>query len=81
MVHGNGGDFRIAVMDMASRQVRVLTSGPLDESPGFAPNGSMILYASRSGGVGQLSAVSIDGKVRQSLRIEGGEVRQPAWSP
>lgn len=81
MVHGNRGDYRIAVMDLASRQIRVLTKGPLDESPGFAPNGSMILYASRNGGVGQLSAVSIDGKVRQSLRIEGGEVRQPAWSP
>jgi TolB protein len=78
MVHGKGGDYRIAVMDLASRAVRVLTSGPLDESPGFAPNGSMILYAARRG---QLAAVSIDGKVRQSLRIEGGAVREPAWSP
>lgn len=81
MVHGNGGSYRIAVMDLASRQVRVLTPGHLDESPGFAPNGSMLLYASRSGGAAQLSAVSIDGKVRQSLRIDSGEVREPAWSP
>jgi len=81
MVHGEGGNYRIAVMDLASQQLRVLTPGSLDESPGFAPNGSMILYASRSGGVAQLSAVSIDGKVRQSLRIDGGEVREPAWSP
>ncbi|MDF9393813.1 MULTISPECIES: Tol-Pal system beta propeller repeat protein TolB [Methylococcus] len=78
MVHGKGGDYRIAVMDLASRAVRVLTNGPLDESPGFAPNGSMILYAARRG---QLAAVSIDGKVRQSLQIEGGAVREPAWSP
>jgi TolB protein len=41
----------------------------------------MILYASRTNGAGQLSAVSIDGKVRQSLRIDSGEVREPAWSP
>ncbi len=81
MVHGNGNNFRIAVMDLASKQMRVLTPGSLDESPGFAPNGSMILYASRTGGVAQLSAVSIDGKVRQSLRIDSGEVRDPAWSP
>jgi len=81
MVHGVGGSYRIAVMDLASKQLRVLTPGNLDESPGFAPNGSMILYASRTGGVAQLSAVSIDGKVRQSLRIEGGEVHEPAWSP
>ncbi|MDD5037156.1 MAG: Tol-Pal system beta propeller repeat protein TolB [Methylococcaceae bacterium] len=81
MVHGVGGNYRIALMDLASKQVRILTPGRLDESPGFAPNGSMILYASHSGGAAQLSAVSIDGKVRQSLRIDGGEVREPAWSP
>ena len=81
MVHGVGGSYRIAVMDLASKQLRVLTPGNLDESPGFAPNGSMILYASRTGGAAQLSAVSIDGKVRQSLRIDGGEVHEPAWSP
>ena len=81
MVHGRGGDYRIAVMDMANKQVRIVSKGPQDESPGFAPNGSMILYASRGAGVGQLSAVSVDGRVHQNLRIEGGEVRQPAWSP
>jgi TolB protein len=82
MVHGVGGSYRIALLDLASQQLRVMTPGSQDESPGFAPNGSMILYASRSGGgAAQLSAVSIDGKVRQSLRIEGGEARQPAWSP
>jgi TolB protein len=77
MVHGGGGGFRIAVMDMASKDIRVLTSGPQDKSPGFAPNGSIVLYESR----GQLSAVSIDGKVRQTLRANTGEVRHPAWSP
>jgi len=81
MVHGVGGSYRIALLDLASKQLRVLTPGNQDESPGFAPNGSMILYASRTGGVAQLSAVSIDGKVRQSLRIDGGEVHEPAWSP
>jgi TolB protein len=81
MVHGNGGDYRIAVMDLQTRTLRVLTPGRLDESPGFAPNGSMILYAAKSGGAAQLAAVSIDGKVRQNLRVEGGQVREPAWSP
>jgi TolB protein len=81
MVHGNGGDYRIAVMDLASRSLKVLTQGRLDESPGFAPNGSMILYTHKDGGVDQLAAVSIDGKVHQSLRVQGGQVREPAWSP
>jgi TolB protein len=81
MVHGNGQNYRIALMDLASKQLRVLTPGSLDESPGFAPNGSMVLYAAHNGGAAQLFAVSFDGKVRQSLRIDGGEAREPAWSP
>jgi TolB protein len=81
MVHGNGGDYRIAVMDMATRTVNVLTEGPLDESPGFAPNGSLILYASRKGGTSYLAAVSIDGKMQQKLMFDSNEVREPAWSP
>ncbi|MGR9052918.1 MAG: Tol-Pal system beta propeller repeat protein TolB [Gammaproteobacteria bacterium] len=81
MVHGNKGDYRIAVMDMATRTVNVLTAGPLDESPSFAPNGTMILYAARRGGKSQLSAVSVDGRMRQTLVSDIGEVREPAWSP
>lgn len=81
MVHGNHGDYRIAVMDMASRTLNVLTEGRLDESPSFAPNGKLILYASRKGGAGYLSAVSIDGKMHQKLVLNSGEVREPVWSP
>ncbi len=81
MVQGNGNDYRIAVMDMATRSINVLTGGPSDESPSFAPNGSMILYASKKGGTGFLSAVSIDGKMQQKLVFNSGEVREPAWAP
>lgn len=81
MVHGNGNDYRIAVMDMATHSIDVLTNGPSDESPSFAPNGSMILYASKKGNSAFLSAVSIDGKMQQKLAFSSGEVREPAWSP
>jgi TolB protein len=81
MVHGNGGSYRIAIMDMATRAINVLTSGPADESPSFAPNGSMVLYASKKGRTGFLSAVSIDGKMQQKLVFNSGEVREPSWSP
>ena len=81
MVHGNGNNYRIGLMDMATRSINVLTAGPTDESPSFAPNGTMILYASRKGGAGFLSAVSIDGKIQQKLVFNSGEVREPAWSP
>jgi len=81
MVHGNGGDYRIAVMDMGSKSINVLTGGNSDESPSFAPNGEMILYASKKGGSGYLSAVSLDGKMQQKMSFQGSEVREPAWSP
>ena len=51
----------------------------LDESPSFAPNGSMMLYAAREGRRGVLYAVSADGRVRQRLVLADGDVREPAW--
>ena len=81
MVHANRGDYRIAVMDMATRTINVLTAGRFDESPSFSPNGDMLLYASRKGRKGVLSAVSVDGRMQQNLAFDTGEVREPAWSP
>ena len=68
-------------MDVADRNLQVLSDGRLDESPSFAPNGSMIIYATRADGRGVLSAVSTDGRVRQRLGFKAGDVREPVWSP
>jgi TolB protein len=81
MVHGNGGNYRIAVLDLGSGLLRLLTDGPLDESPSFSPNGSMIIYATRAGNREVLSAVSVDGRFRQRLSLQAGNVREPVWSP
>jgi TolB protein len=81
MVTGSGGGYKIAVMDMASRTVNVLTEGNLDESPSFAPNGSMVLFAANRGGRSALSVVSTDGAMQQKLAFDSGEVREPAWAP
>lgn len=81
MVHGNGGDYRIGVMDVGSRSINVITTGPADESPSFAPNGQMVIYAAKKGGAAYLSAVSLDGKMQQRLGFNSGAVREPAWAP
>jgi TolB protein len=81
MAHGRGNEYRIAVWDIETERFTILTPGKLDESPSFAPNGSMILYATREGERGVLSAVSADGNVRQRLILSEGDVREPAWSP
>jgi TolB protein len=81
MVHRTNGQYRVAVMDLESGNLRVLTNGTLDESPSFAPNGSMIIYATSAGRRGVLKAVSVDGSIHQRLSVPEGDVREPAWSP
>ena len=73
--------FRLAVMDLASRQVQILTDSFKDESPSFAPNSRMILIATETGGRGVLAAVSVDGRNKQRLSIPASDVREPAWGP
>ncbi len=81
MVHGENGVYTIAVQELQTGILQVLTDGNLDESPSFAPNGSMIIYAEKGRTQGSLAAVSVDGRVRQSLQSQEGDVREPAWSP
>ena len=81
-IRNDGGKFKVAMQDLASGQVQLLSEGSQDESPSFAPNGRVILYATKVRGRGALAAVSSDGKVRQRLNdATGGDVREPAWGP
>ena len=81
-IRNDGGKFKVAMQDLASGQVQILSEGSQDESPSFAPNGRVILYATKVRGRGALAAVSSDGKVRQRLNdATGGDVREPAWGP
>lgn len=81
-VHNGGSGFQIAAIDLASGLFQTLTQGTIDESPSFAPNGQMIIYATEDNGKGTLGAVSLDGAVVQRLsQDDGGNVREPAWSP
>jgi TolB protein len=81
LVYGEGSSFRIAVLYPETRLLQVLSDGPQDESPEFAPNGSMILYATLVNGRGVLAAVSTDGRHKQRLVLSDGEVREPSWAP
>lgn len=74
------GNFRVATLDLKTRNLRVLTDGRQDESPSFAPNGAAIIYASQDRGRGTLAVVSSDGHFQQRLRSDQGDVREPVWS-
>jgi len=80
-VRREGGRFAICIQDFATRQVQVLTQGPLDESPSVAPNARLIIYAAQQGGRGILAGVSSDGRVKQRLVSPAADVREPAWGP
>jgi TolB protein len=75
------GKFYIVTEDIQSKQVQVLTNGDWDKNPSFAPNGKMILFASEIKGRGVLATVSIDGRVRQKIFAQTGNIHDPTWGP
>lgn len=81
MITNQGNGFRVGLYSDNDQTVRELTQTIQDESPTFAPNGEMIIYATQKGGRNVLAAVSTDGNVQQTLRFQQGSVREPAWSP
>ena len=81
LVHQSSGQYHIAVHDLVTERLTVLTSTSLDESPSIAPNGSIVLYATKRGGESILSAVAVDGSVSFNLPSRDGSVQEPAWSP
>jgi len=81
MVTLEGGAYRIALQNLETGAVSVLTKGRGDESPSFAPNGAVLMYAGRERGQDVLATVSADGLATQRLKSDRGEVRDPAWGP
>lgn len=81
VVHNDRGNYRIALVDLARSTTQVLSDGRLDESPSFAPNGEMLIYATREGARGVLATVSANGRIKTRIPVAEGDVREPAWSP
>jgi TolB protein len=80
LVNVNESGYRIGLLELATRELRILSSGPLDESPSFAPNGAVIIYAAQGRQGAELATVTVDGRIRQRL-TQPGDVHKPAWSP
>ena len=80
LVNYQDSRYRIATLDLASGNLKVISDGPLDESPSFSPNGAVVIYATQGSRGAELGTVSIDGRVKQRFR-QAGDVREPAWSP
>ncbi len=81
MVHRGDRGYVIAVQNLDGSDFRILTQGPQDESPSFAPNGALVLYATRENGRAVLGTASLFGDRRQTMSTQGQRIREPAWSP
>lgn len=80
-VHQRDGAFHIARTNLETGDETILTRTQLDESPSVAPNGRMLIYATKQGGQSVLTVITSDGGSSYTLPASEGDVREPAWSP
>lgn len=76
-----GGAFKLQVMELATSQVTAITDSVKDESPSFAPNGRLIVYATQHQGREALMTTTLDGKIKARLAGQQGDIREPGWGP
>lgn len=75
------GTFKLHVMELASGTVSSITDSTADESPSFAPNSRLIVYATQQHGREALMTTTLDGKVKARLSGQTGDIREPDWGP
>lgn len=80
LVNVDESGYRIGLLELDTRELRILSAGPLDESPSFAPNGAVVIYSAQGRQGNELATVTVDGRIRQRL-TQPGNVYEPAWSP
>ena len=76
-----GGAFKLQVMELATSTVAQITDTSADESPSFAPNSRLIVYATQQQGREALMTTTLDGKIKARLAGAGGDIREPDWGP
>lgn len=76
-----GGAFKLQLMELASGTVTQITDTSADESPSFAPNSRLIVYATKQQGRDSLMTTTLDGKIKARLSGAGGDIREPHWGP
>jgi TolB protein len=76
-----GGAFKLHVMELASGATTAITDTSADESPSFAPNSRLIVYATQQQGKEALMTTTLDGKIKARLSGAGGDIREPDWGP
>ncbi|WP_155403826.1 Tol-Pal system beta propeller repeat protein TolB [Variovorax paradoxus] len=73
--------FKLQVMELATGKVASITDTTADESPSFAPNSKLIVYATRLQDREALMTTTLDGKIKARLAGQAGDIREPDWGP
>ncbi len=76
-----GGAFKLQVMEISTASVTSITDSSADESPSFAPNSRLIVYATQIQGREALMTTTLDGKIKARLAGQAGDIREPDWGP
>jgi TolB protein len=76
-----GGAFKLHTMDLSTGAVTAITDTSADERPSFAPNGRMLVYATRQQNAEALMTSTVDGRIKARLSGQSGDIREPAWGP
>lgn len=76
-----GGAFKLQVMELAGGAINQITDTSADESPSFAPNSRLIVYATQQQGREALMTTTLDGKIKARLAGASGDIREPDWGP
>ena len=58
-----------------------LTDTAEDEHPSFAPNGRLLVYATKMQGRSVLMTTTLDGKIKARLPSTTADLREPVWGP
>ncbi len=73
--------YHIAVLDLRSGDMHVLSTEPFEDSPSISPNGKMLVFSAQKGLTHVLGIVTADGRASYTLPASEGDVQEPAWSP
>ena len=76
-----GGRSQIGLYHLNSGRFEALSNGHLDEGASFAPNGQMLIYATRENGRSVLKIINHKGGLVKTLADSNGRLRDPAWAP
>jgi len=80
LIHRVGKDYRLSLLNIATRDLTIMTQNKSDESPYFSPNGGMIIFATNRDNKGILSIISLHNNQIVELTQNEGVIREPSWS-